>query len=87
MWGVYDDLRDMRLLGYDRICEVHIKDNKTRVIGSPEGQVDMVQCAQVLSDIGYDKWLVLETSGRKDSFIEDTRTSVAFVKKTFKMAE
>jgi len=86
MWGVYDDLRDMRLLGYDRICEVHIKDRKTRVIGSPEGQVDMVQCAQVLSDIGYDKWLVLETSGRKDQFIEDTKTSVAFIKKTFKMA-
>ena len=83
----YDVPGEIKMLGNDRICEVHIKDNQTKMMGSPEGQVDMSKCAQVLSEIGYDKWLVLETSGRKNRFVEDTRQNVAFVKNTFKMAE
>ena len=82
----YNVPSEIRMIGNDRICEVHLKDWKTKMLGSPEGQVDMQKCAEVLTDIGYDKWLVLETSGRKGQFIEDTRTNVAFVKKTFKMA-
>ncbi len=82
----YDVPGEIRMLGNERICEVHLKDNKTRILGSPEGQVDMSRCARALAEIGYDKWLVLETSGRRDRFIEDTRVNVAFVKKTFRMA-
>ena len=86
-WGNgYDVPGEIRMLGNERICEVHLKDWNTTMLGSPEGMVDMVQCAQALEDIGYDKWLVLETSGRKNRFIEDTKANVAFVKKTFKMA-
>ncbi|HKJ68973.1 MAG TPA: TIM barrel protein [bacterium] len=86
-WGNgYNVPEEIRLLGNDRICEVHLKDRQTRMLGSPEGQVDMHQCAEALRDIGYDKWLVLETSGREGQFIADTRTNVAFVKQTFRMA-
>jgi len=86
-WGNgYDVPGEIRMLGNERICEVHLKDNKTRMLGSTEGQVNMEQCAEALSEIGYDKWFVLETSGRKGRFIEDTRTNVAFVKKTFRIA-
>ncbi|MBN2413227.1 sugar phosphate isomerase/epimerase [candidate division KSB1 bacterium] len=86
-WGNgYDVPGEIRLMGNDRICEVHLKDNKTPMLGSPEGQVNMSQCAEALAEIGYDKWLVLETSGRKDKFVEDTKTNVAFVKKTFNIA-
>lgn len=86
-WGNgYDVPGEIRMLGNECICEVHLKDRKTKMLGSPEGQVDMGQCAKALSEIGYDKWLVLETSGRKDRFLEDTRTNVTFVKKTFRMA-
>ncbi len=86
-WGNgYNVPEEIRMLGNDRICEVHLKDRETRMLGSPEGQVDMRQCAQALQDIGYDKWLVLETSGREGQFIEDTRANVSFVKSTFRMA-
>lgn len=86
-WGNgYNVPEEIRLLGNDRICEVHLKDWDSRMLGSPEGQVDMQQCARALQDIGYDKWLVLETSGREGQFIEDTRTNVSFVKRTFRMA-
>ena len=83
-WGNgYNVPEEIRMLGNDRICEVHLKDWNTPMLGSEGCMVDMVQCAEALKDIGYDKWLVLETSGRKDKFIEDTRTNVAFTKNTF----
>jgi len=83
-WGNgYDVPGEIRMLGNNRICEVHLKDWKTPILGSDGAMVDMKLCAQALSDINYDKWLVLETSGRKDKFIEDTRTNVAFTKRTF----
>lgn len=83
-WGNgYDVIHEIKLLGRERICEVHLKDWKTPILGSPEGMVDMKRCADALSEIGYDRWLVLETSGRKGKFIEDTRANVQFVKTTF----
>ena len=85
-WGNgYDVPAELRMLAKNRICEVHLKDWKTPLLGSAEGMVDMGRCAKALADIGYDKWLVLETSGRKGKFFEDTRANVAFVKKTFRM--
>ena len=85
-WNGYDVPGELRMLGKDRICEVHLKDRNTPMLGSPEGTVDMPAIAQALRDIGYDRWLVLETSGRKGRFMEDTRANVAFVKRTFDVA-
>lgn len=86
-WGNgYDVPAEIRMLGNHRICEVHLKDWDTKMLSSAEGMVDMRQCARALDDIGYDKWLVLETSGREDRFIPDTKTNVSFVKQTFRMA-
>ncbi len=81
----YDVFNELRLLGNDRICEVHLKDWKTKLLGSEEGEVEFQKHAQVLTEIGYDKWLVLETSGRENKFMEDTRANVAFAKRLFKM--
>lgn len=82
----YDVPEEIRMVGSDMICEVHLKDYGTSVLGSPEGHVDMKACADALREIGYDKWLVLETSGRRDRFLEDTRANVAWTKETFEMA-
>jgi len=79
----YDVPTELRLLGKDRICQIHLKDRKTPMLGSPEGQVNFQNIAQAVKDIQYDKWFVLETSGRKDHFLEDTRANVSFVKKLF----
>ncbi len=86
-WGYgYDVPSEIRHLGNDRICEVHLKDRNTKLLGSSDGMVDMQACARALKDIGFNKWLVLETSGRENRFHEDTRTNVSFVKDTFEMA-
>jgi L-ribulose-5-phosphate 3-epimerase len=82
----YDVPGEIRLLGNDRLCEVHIKDWKRTVYSLEAGEVNMTASAKALAEIGYDKWYCLETSGREGKFIEDTRDNVAFVKKTFQMA-
>jgi sugar phosphate isomerase/epimerase len=79
----YDVPAELRMIGNNRLCEVHLKDWSTRLLGSPEGMVDNVAAAAALREIGYDKWLVLETSGREDRFLEDTRANVAWAKETF----
>ena len=79
----YDVPSELRLLGNDRICEVHVKDWQSKVFGRQEGEVDVAACAKALREIGYDKWLVLETSGREGMFEQDTRDNIAFVRLTF----
>jgi sugar phosphate isomerase/epimerase len=79
----YDVPGELRLLGNDRICEVHLKDWNTPLLGSADGMVNMPAAAAALDEIGYHKWLVLETSGREGRFMEDTRANVAWAKQTF----
>lgn len=82
-WGNgYNVPEEIRMLGNDRICEIHLKDWDTSLFSNGEGMVNWPEVAQACKDIGYDKWFVLETSGRKDRFFEDTRDNVAFAKKT-----
>jgi L-ribulose-5-phosphate 3-epimerase len=86
----YDVPGEIRLLGNERICEIHIKetlgmdDPNARLLGAPaSGGVDFPAVAAACRDIGYDKWYVLETSGREGHFEEDTRANIAFVKRLF----
>ncbi len=79
----YDVPAEIKLLGNRRICEIHLKDWRTPILGSAEGAVKFPPIVEACKAIGYNKWFVLETSGRKGKFIEDTRTNVAFAQKTF----
>ena len=79
----YDVPSELRTIGNDRLCEVHLKDWNTPLLGTAEGMVDMPAASAALTDIGYDKWLVLETEGRDGQFLEDTRTNVAWARQTF----
>lgn len=83
-WGNgYDVPGEIRTIGNHRMCELHIKNRGSRLIFGNEGEVDMEVCAGALQDIGYNKWLVLETSGRPDRFEEDTKANIGFVRRTF----
>lgn len=82
----YDVPSEIRMIGNDRLCEFHLKDWNTPLLGSEGCMVDNKAVASALKDIGYDKWLVLETSGRRDLFLEDTRTNVAWAKDLFGVA-
>ena len=82
----YDVPNELRAIGNDRLCEVHLKDWNTRLLGSEDASVDARGAAMALREIGYDKWLVLETSGREGHFMEDTQANVTWAKQTFEMA-
>jgi sugar phosphate isomerase/epimerase len=79
----YDVPSEIRRLGRERICEIHLKDRKTPILGAPGGEVDFPAAAAACRDIGYDKWLVFETSGRKGHFLEDTRANVEYARRIF----
>lgn len=86
----YNVPEEIRILGNDRICEIHLKETlslegpKSLLLGAPEkGGVDFEAVAGACHDIGYDKWFMLETGGREGQFTEDTRANVAFVERAF----
>ncbi len=80
-WGNgYNVPEEIRMLGNDRICEIHLKDWDTRFFLDGKGMVKWDEVAKACKDINYDKWYVLETSGRDKTFIEDTREHVKFAK-------
>lgn len=86
----YDVPTEIRRLGKDRICEIHIKetlgidDPRKGVLGGPaSGGVDFAAAAEAVREIGYEKWFVLELSGMEGRFVEDTRANVDFVRERF----
>ncbi|MFD2573992.1 sugar phosphate isomerase/epimerase family protein [Spirosoma soli] len=72
----YDIFEEIRSLGKEQICEVHLKENGY-LLG--KGKVDLPQVRQALDDIGYSGWLHIEGAVPKgkpmlESYIENTKT-------------
>ncbi|MBI3693914.1 MAG: sugar phosphate isomerase/epimerase [Acidobacteria bacterium] len=72
-------LEEIPALGKERICEFHIKDGRN-LLG--QGKIDMPAIAQAIRSIGYEKWLVLETSSPTD-LVADTRTNLEYMRRVF----
>ena len=72
-------LEEIRALGKERICEFHIKDGRN-LLG--QGKIDMPAIAQAIREIGYEKWLVLETSAPTD-LVAETRTNLEYMRRVF----
>jgi sugar phosphate isomerase/epimerase len=53
----YDICKEIRQLGKERICQIHIKENGA-LIG--QGKVDLLPVRDAIADIGYHGWLILE---------------------------
>ncbi|MEM1443180.1 MAG: sugar phosphate isomerase/epimerase family protein [Verrucomicrobiota bacterium] len=54
----YDIEKEIRQLGSELICEVHVKDKSKKIFG--EGEVDFEGALKALEEIGYDRWYILE---------------------------
>ncbi|WP_420149814.1 sugar phosphate isomerase/epimerase family protein [Spirosoma sp.] len=72
----YDIYKEIRDLGKDRICEVHLKENGS-LLG--QGKVDLVKVRKALDDINYLGWLQIEGAVPKgkpmlESYIENNKT-------------
>ena len=78
----YDVPAEIRALG-DRICQIHFKDGRY-FLG--EGRVDVKAAADAIKEIGYEGWLVLETSLPTKDRDADFMKNAAYVRNLFGLA-
>lgn len=70
-------IEEIRWLGRDRICEVHLKDNP-HFMG--QGTIDFPGIIDALADIRFARWAVLETSSPTKVLEDDLRKNLAFTR-------
>lgn len=75
--GGYDVVKELRWLGKDRICQIHLKD-KALYLG--DGKISFPQVMQAIRDIGFTGFANLETDSRPGYLEEDMRRNLAFVR-------
>jgi L-ribulose-5-phosphate 3-epimerase len=73
----FDVISEIKWLGRDRICEVHLKDNP-HYLG--EGTIDFAAVVKTLADIGYSGWAQLETSAPSGNIEADMSRNLAFIR-------
>lgn len=80
----YNIYEEMQRLGSEYICEVHAKENDY-LLG--EGRVDFSRVRDILNDVGYAGWIIIE--GAKPEGMEILpayRHNLSFIRKTFNQA-
>jgi L-ribulose-5-phosphate 3-epimerase len=73
----FDILEEIRWLGRERICEVHLKDNPN-FLG--KGKIDFPAVVDALADIGFDKWAQLETDSPTRSIEDDMNVNLKYIR-------
>ena len=73
----FDVTEEIRWLGAERICEVHLKDNP-HYLG--KGTIDFPAVVDALAEIGFKHWAQLETSCPTDSVENDMATNLAYIR-------
>jgi sugar phosphate isomerase/epimerase len=75
----FDILKEIRWLGKDRICQIHLKDNPNYM---GEGAISFPRVMDAVRDIGYTGALVLETNTHEGSTVEaDMRKNLAYIRR------
>lgn len=73
----FNIMEEIRWLGRDRICEVHLKDNP-HYLG--QGTIDFKAVVAALADIGFSEWAQLETDSPSKVIEDDMRKNLAFIR-------
>jgi sugar phosphate isomerase/epimerase len=77
----FDIYKEIRWLGRNNICEIHLKDNP-HYLGS--GKIDFEKVVNAIGDIGFQEWCVLETDSPAKDVEGDMRINLRFISKLFK---
>ncbi|MCW5982647.1 MAG: sugar phosphate isomerase/epimerase [Bryobacteraceae bacterium] len=80
----YDTPKEIRWLGGNRICQMHIKD---RGYLGESGKIDVVENLRAIRDSGFSGWLNFETSSPSNNKEEDLKRNMAYLKKAMATAE
>jgi len=75
--GGFNVVEEIRWLGADRICEVHLKDNPNYL---GQGKIDFPAVVDALADIGFAQWAELETECPSGSVEKDMATNLAYIR-------
>jgi sugar phosphate isomerase/epimerase len=75
--GGFNIIEEIRWLGRERICEVHLKDNP-HFLG--QGKIDFTAVVDALADIGFGGWAQLETSSPTGSIENDMGANLRFIR-------
>src|SRR5215510_11076581 len=73
----FNIIEEIRWLGRERICEVHLKDNPNFM---GEGTIDFGKVIKALIDIGFDQWAVLECSAPTGSIENDMGVNLKYIR-------
>ncbi len=73
--NIYDEIR---WLGSEHICQFHLKDNP-HYMG--EGEIDFEEVFNAISEIGYEGWLILETTSPTGDREADLRRNLEFTRR------
>jgi L-ribulose-5-phosphate 3-epimerase len=74
----FDIVKEIRWLGKERICQIHLKDNP-HYMG--EGRIQFPAVMQAIRDIGFEGYAVLETDTQRDSTVEaDMKRNLGYVR-------
>ena len=79
----FDAPKEIRWLGGQRICQIHIKDKE--YMG--EGKVNFMECFRAVRDSGYKGFLNFETSAPSGNKESDLTRNLAFARKTLQAVE
>src|ERR1051325_388624 len=74
----FDVVKEIRWLGKDRICQMHLKDNPGYM---GEGKIDFPAVMRAILDIKFEGFANLETSAPSRSVENDMTRNLAFVRK------
>ena len=75
----YDTPAEIRLLK-DRICQFHFKNGPDYL---ESGKVKWEPVAAAMKEIGYKKWIVLETSNPSKNVVADDKKNAEYIRKLF----
>jgi len=73
----FDPVKEIRWLGKQRICQIHLKDNP-HYLG--EGKIDFKAVLQAIADIQFKGFANLETSAPSKSVEQDMRRNLAYIR-------
>ena len=76
--GGFDVLKEIRWLGKDRICQIHLKDNP-HYLG--EGKIDFPAVIKAIDEIGFRGYANLETSCPSDSVDDDMIRNLHYIRR------
>jgi L-ribulose-5-phosphate 3-epimerase len=75
--GGFNVIDEIRWLGKDRICEMHLKDNP-HYLG--EGTIDFPGVVKALADIGFTEWAQLETDSPTGNVAADMGRNLKYIR-------